>query len=46
MESYEKFQGTRFKVDLHLTKPVKDGSVSKRLRRQSEGNYIQGSDGR
>lgn len=46
MESYETFLEPHFKVDLHLTKPVKDESVSKGLRRQSEGNYIQGSDGR
>lgn len=46
MESYEKFQEPHFKVVLHLTKPVKDQSVSKGLRRQSEGDYIQGGDGR
>lgn len=34
------------KQNLHLTKPVKDKGVSKGLGRQSEGNYIQGRDGR
>lgn len=46
MKSYDKCQELHFKADLLLTKPVKDKGVSKGLRRQSEGNYIQGRDGR
>lgn len=46
MESYEKIQDPCFKVDLCLTKPLKDQSVSKGLRRQSADTYIQEGDGR